>query len=57
MQPRIRLLRQLREWEAGLRQIAEDRPQLDRIADEIAAETQKLQAELVADDWLIEGTA
>lgn len=57
MQPRIRLLRQLRDWEACLREIAEERPQLGRIADEIAAETQKLKAELVGDDWLIEGTA
>jgi hypothetical protein len=56
MQPEITLLRQLRAWEAGLREIAEVRPNLRRIADEIALETQKLKAELV-EDGPIQGTA
>jgi hypothetical protein len=56
MQPTIRLLRLLRECEAGLRGIAEDRPQLRHIADEMAAEAQKLKAELI-EYGLIQGSA
>ena len=55
MEPGIRLLRRLRDCEAGLREIAEVRPDLGRIADEIAAETQKLKAELIEHE-MIQGT-
>ena len=56
MQPEVRLLRLLRDCEAGLRDMAGDRPHLRRIADEIGAEAQKLKRELIR-DGLIQSSA
>lgn len=56
MQSEIRLLRLLWDCEAGLKELAGDRPNLRRIADEIAAEAQKLKTELV-EVGTIQGTA